>query len=180
MQEKFSGAVALGYAALFISLWLSDLPFVGWSTWDSSVAVLPAMMILAVVLSIAGLFCFFNESKVDSVLFFIIGAMGFSFSLRFILFPNLEANTAYSPLDGWTLILIAIVIFILWLASMKGKAVKAFFLLLLWLSFAAAAIANWFSVSAFSYISGYLGLISALLAGWYFALTILPGKSSNP
>jgi succinate-acetate transporter protein len=180
MQEKFPGAVSLGYAALFIFVWLMFMPFAGWYSFDSFTAVLPFVMILGVTLAIAGVFCFFNESKVESVLFLILGTAGFAFMLRGVIFPGLEANTAYSPIDGWIMVLIAVVIFYLWLGSMKGNSVKQFFLLLLWLAFLAAALANWFSVDVLAYIGGYLGLISALLAGWYSASTVLPGKTSTP
>ena len=91
--------------------------------------------------------------------------------------PNLEANTAYSAMDGWMLILIAIIVFYLWAASMKSEMIKRIFLLLFWLTFLAAALANWFALDIFAYIGGYLGLISAVLAGWYSATTVLPGKS---
>lgn len=170
MQDKFSGAVTLGYASLFISLWLFFMPFAGWTSFSSAEAALPFILVLGgVVLAIAGIFSFLNDAKIESVVFFIMAAANFSFSLRFIMWPKLQANTAFSPVDGWTLFLVAVVFFYLWIASFKGNTVRQLFLLGLWLAFLAGAIANWFSISIFAYISGYLGLITSLLAGWYSA-----------
>ena len=177
MQDKYSGAVTVGYAALFMTSWLSFMHFAGWTSFDSGGAALPFVMFFSIIMVVAGVFCFFNDAKVDSVLFIVIGTQGFSFSMRFLMMPNLEANTAYSAMDGWMLILIAIIVFYLWAASMKSNMIKRIFLLLFWLTFLAAALANWLALDIFAYIGGYLGLISAILSGWYSATTVLPGKS---
>lgn len=181
MTSKFPGAVSLGYAILFITLWLFFMPFAGWFSFGSAAAAMPTIMILGgVVLAIAGIFSFFNENKIDTIIFLILGAVNYSFAARFSMMPNLAANSNYSAIDGWIIILLTAVIFLLWLASMKGDTVKQIFLLGLWLAFLAGAIANWFALAIFAYIGGYLGLISSLLAGWYFATTIITKKESTP
>lgn len=180
MKDKFSSAVTLGYAVLFIALWLFAMPAAGWTTADPAQVVLPIQIILGgVILTIAGIFCFFNEAKIDSVIFFIVGTFVLSYSLRFLWFPNLKANTNPSTLDGWILVLLAVVIFYLWLASFKDNPIKQFFLLSLWISLLAFGLANWLASIAIGYVGGYAGLITALLAGWYSASTILSKKGDN-
>jgi succinate-acetate transporter protein len=181
MEAKFPSAVTLGYAVLFITLWLFFMPAAGWFSFDAAQAAVPGWMILGgVVLAIAGIFCFFNKSKVDPVVFLILAGVIFSFALRYVMMPSLEANKTYSPVDGWALALVAVVIFYLWLASLKSDAVKQFFLLGLWLAFLAGAIANWWSLTVFAYICGYLGLATALIAGWYSASAVMSEKQNTP
>jgi succinate-acetate transporter protein len=181
MEAKFPSAVTLGYAVLFITLWLFFMPAAGWFSFDSAQAALPALMILGgAILAIAGVFCFFNKSKVDPVVFLVLAGVIFSFAIRFVMMPNLEANKSFSPVDGWVLVLVAVVIFYLWLASLKGDPVKQFFLLGLWLAFLAGAIANWWSLTVFAYICGYLGLVTALIGGWYSASTVMAKQQNTP
>jgi succinate-acetate transporter protein len=181
MENKNSGVITLGYASLFVSLWLFFLPFAGWSSFESTNEAVPIIMVLGgVVLAISGIFCLLNEAKIDSVIFMVLAAVQFSFAIRFVMFPNMSSNTGFSVIDGWILILIAVVLFYLWLASLKSGAIKQFFLLALWLAFLAGAIANWFAVSFFVYITAYLGLIASLVAGWLSASTVLSAKESNP
>jgi succinate-acetate transporter protein len=179
MQEKFPGAASLGYAALFVMLWILFMPFAGWISFDSLAVLTPVMMLLSVALTIAGIFSFWGESKIEPVLFLIIAATIFSFSLRFVMFPALEANTQPAAADGWHLLLIAVIIFLLWMGSMKGNNIRQVFLLLLWIAFLAGALANWLGLGVLSYISGYVGLISALLSGWYLASMFLPAKETS-
>lgn len=179
MQDKFSGAVPLGYAAILILSWILFMPFAGWISFDSFPAVVPAMMILSVVLAVAGIFCLSGNEKIEPVLFLIMGATFFSFALRFVMYPQLEANTAASAIDGWHLLLVAVIVFFLWLSAMKGNSIRSFFLLLLWLALLAGALANWVGLGVFSYISGYLGLIAALLAAWYLLSSLSSSKVAD-
>lgn len=179
MKDKFSGAVTLGYAVLFMALWIWGMPSAGWTTSEPAQVAIPFAIMLSGVLTIAGIFCFFNDSKIDSVIFFIVTTFILSYSLRFLWFPDLKANNNPSVLDGWILILLAVVFFYLWLASMKGSSIKQFFLLGLWLSLLAYALSNWFASTFIGYIGGYINLITSLLAGWYSASTVLT-KSAPP
>jgi succinate-acetate transporter protein len=179
MEGKFPSVITLGYAVLFMTMWLFFMPAAGWFGFDSAQAALPFVIVLGgVVLAIAGVFSFFNESKTDPVVFLVLAAVNFSFAIRFVVMPNLSANTSYAPYDGWIFFLAAVVIFFVWLASLKGSSLKQFFLLGVWLAFLAGAIANWWSLEAFANIGGYVGLASALLAGWYSASTLITSKGS--
>ena len=180
MQEKFSGSVTLGYASLFLLLWLSHIPYVNWYPNETFTAAVPLWMIVSVTLAIAGIFCFFYDAKIDGVLFLFLGTTGFAGALRFVIYPNLEANTAPSQVDGWSAFITGVVILYLWLVSMKSNPFKQFFLLALWLALFGSALLNWFGLLFFAYIAGYLGLIAAVLAGLYSASTLLPPKKAAP
>ena len=176
MENKFPAAVTLGYAVLFISLWLWYMGYAGWLAVDSMTDFVPAIMILGgAVLAIAGLFSFFNSDKIDTVIFFIVSSYSFAFSLRFIMYPGLAANSNPAVTDAWTHIVLAVVIFCLWFASLKGNVFRQLFLLGLWLTELGAAIFNWTGAMIFAFIAGYIGLITALLAGLYF-ITSLQSK----
>lgn len=173
MNNKFSAASDLGYAVLFISTWLSSMVYAHWISGDAMSNALPMMMILGgIVLAIAGIFSFFREGKIEPVLFLVIGAASFSWTLRYTMSPNLPANTGPAAMDGWILIVIAAVVFCLWLASFKGHLIRQLFLLGLWLSHLAGALVNWTNSGAIGTIGGYIGLITALLALWYFLSSV--------
>jgi succinate-acetate transporter protein len=181
MENKYSGAITLGYASLFVTLWLFFMPFKDWYCFESGNEALPILMVLGgVVLAIAGIFCLLNEAKVESVIFLVMAAAQFSYMMRLVMYPDMSANTNPSIVDGWILFLVAVVIFYVWLASLKIGMIKQLFLLALWIALLGGAISNWLDVSFIHYITSYLGLIAALLAGWLSASTILPKKESSP
>ena len=171
MENKFSAAVSLGYASLFISLWLKYMSYAGWVVNESVSDIVPIIMILGVVLVICGIFSFFNVDKIDSVLFPIVAAYTLSVAVRFMVYPNLPANLNPAVTDGWIHLLVAIV-FYLWFSSLGGKILRQLFLLGLWLAELGAALNNWTSANIFTVIAGYIGLISAIFAALYFFSTI--------
>lgn len=176
MENKFSGAVTLGYASIFISFWVTYMMVAGWlSGPDIGKASMPLYIIFGgIMLAIAGFFCFFNEgTKTDALVFWLVGGLNFSYALRFMWYANISANSNPAAIDGWIFFVFALVICYLWLSSMKGNVVKGLFMLGLWLTFLAIAIYNWFSIQALSYVAAYLGLITALLAGWYSYTTVM-------
>jgi succinate-acetate transporter protein len=178
MENKFSAAVSLGYASLFISLWLRYMSYAGWIANESALDIIPIVMILGVVLAISGIFSFFNGDKIEPVLFLIVAAYSFSFSLRFIMYPNLSANLNPAATDGWVHILSATVVICLWLSSMGDKILRQLFLLGLWLAELGAALSNWTAANIITMIAGYIGLVSAIFAALYYFTSIDRKKES--
>jgi succinate-acetate transporter protein len=177
MENKFPAAVTLGYGVLFISFWLRYMGYTGWVTVDNIADFIPAMMIIGgVALAIAGLFSFFNNDKIDTVVFFIVSAYSVAFTLRYIMYPGLPANSNPAATDAWTHLVLAVVIFCLWYASFGGKVFRQLFLLGLGLTELGAAIFNWTAATVIAYIAGYIGLITAILAGLYFVTTLQKKK----
>jgi succinate-acetate transporter protein len=181
MDKKFPAATPLGYTAIFVTLWLWYSGYAGWIAINESQALVPIIMVLGgVVLAIAGLMSFFNSDKLEPVLFFIIAAYAFSYSIRMVMFPALPANTNPAAVDGWIHILLAIVIFSIWINSQGGASLRGLFLLALFLAEVAAAISNWSDSSIFTVIAGYLGLVSAVFAGLYCASSVKESKEPEP
>lgn len=178
MENKFSAAISLGYATLFISLWLKYMSYAGWVANESISDIIPITMILGVVLVICGIFSFFNVDKIDPVLFLIAAVYTISGALRFMMYPNMSANLNPATTDGWIHILVAVVVFYLWFGSLGDKTLRQLFLLGLWLAEVGAALSNWTAANFFTVISGYIGLISAIFAALYFFSTIERKKES--
>ena len=178
MENKFSAAVSLGYATLFISLWLRYMSYAGWIANENVSDIVPIITILGIVLSISGIFSFYNADKIDPVLFLIVAAYAISVALRFMMYPNLPSNLNPAATDGWIHILVAVVIFYLWFGSLGVKTLRQLFLLGLWLAELGAALSNWTAATFFTVIAGYIGLISAIFAALYFFSTIEKEKES--
>ena len=60
-----------------------------------------------------------------------------------------------------------------WVGSFKAGIVRMLFLLGLWLTLLALAIAMWFGLTGFAMLGGYLGLITAILAAIVSAMTVI-------
>lgn len=176
-ENKFPGAITVGYMAIFMSLFYFALLWSGWveaSTQDyNSIALIFNLIIILI-----GLFTLSNADKLDSVLFLILGTFWTGFMLRVLWYPGLPSNSQPAVLDGWALLLAAIVFFVLWIASLKGDVYRKLFLLGLWLTFLACAIGNLFNVLFFMKIFAYLSFITAVLAGIYGASNIIDFKKS--
>jgi succinate-acetate transporter protein len=177
-ESKFPGAITVGYMALFVSLFFTAIIFGGWYEvviQDWVTIVLVHCLLLVVI----GLFALPNADKLDSTLFIFLGTFWTGFMLRFLWFPNLASNTNTFILDGWICLLVTIVLFILWLASLKGNLFRKLFFLGLWLAFLAGSIANFFNVAFLMQVLAYLFLITAILAGIYGASTIIDFKKTK-
>jgi hypothetical protein len=177
-ENKFPGAVTIGYMTIFISSFYFGLI---WSGWVQTITEewVTIVLIFNVLLIVAGLFSLSNTDKIDVLVFLTLGANWIGFILRFIWYPNIAANSAAAVMDGWICFLLTIVFFCTWFASLKGNLFRKLFLLGLWLGFLAATIWNWFSVIFFMNVFAYLSLITAILAGIYGASTIIDFKKAK-
>lgn len=176
-ENKFPGAVTVGYMAVFMSLFYFALLWSGWIEASDQDYITIALIFNFLIILI-GLFALSNVDKLDSVLFIILGTFWTGFLLRVLWYPGLSSNSQPAVLDGWALLLAAIVFFILWIASLKGNAYRKFFLLGLWLTFLVCAIGNLSNVLFLMKIFAYLSFITAVLAGIYGASTIIDFKKT--
>lgn len=172
MGNKFSSALSLGYATLFISLWLKFMSYAGWIANKNISDVTTVTLILGLILVICGIFSFFNVDKLDPVLFLIVAGYTLSLGLKSLMYPNLPATLDPPVADGWIHILIAVVIFYLWYGSLGDKVMRQLFLLGLWIAETVVAIGYWTGASILTLIAGYIGLIAAIFAGLYYFSTI--------
>ncbi|MDE3057394.1 MAG: hypothetical protein KGJ59_05510 [Bacteroidota bacterium] len=176
MDKKLSGILMLGYTVLFISLFTTAIRVVGWVT-ASTEEMITFELVFNLLLVLAGFFALWNGEKLEGILFLVIGAYWFSHGLRMLWYPALQANTMPASYDGWFALVVAAVLFDLWLSAAGGSMLHKFFLLGLWIAYLLGAVANWISSSALIMILGYIVLIDSLLAGLYCA-SIDRGKAS--
>lgn len=183
MNSKFSGVITFGYASLFIMWFIWSLLYTGWISAHMEDA-LALILTFGFLLALAGIFALFNGEKVDGTLFLIVGGYSFAYMVRILWYPHLEANTKASPFDGWVALIMAFIIFYLWLSSFDSHIFRKLFLIGLWIVSLAVAILNWWPSSVLGVIFGYVSLIVSILAGLYSAYTVLdigklrPGKTS--
>lgn len=171
-ENKFPGALTMGYMVIFITMWLFALAFSGWLV-SAMQEWVPLLLIFNILLVVVGLFSLYNNDKIESILFLSLGTFWASFLLRMLWFPNLAANTQSAVFDGWAILIVAIVFFCLWFASFNGNLFRKMFLLGLWLAFLSVAIQNLFNVVLFGQIFVYLSFITAIFAGIYAVSTII-------
>ena len=74
---------------------------------------------------------------------------------------------------GWFYFIWAVFFAYVWVGSFKAGIVRMLFLLGLWLTLLALAIAMWFGLAGFAMLGGYLGLITAILAAIVSAMTVI-------
>lgn len=99
MNNKFSGAVTIGYASIFLTFLSFSLIYSGLINAPNE-EYLPILMSFGFVLAVAGILALIGNDKIEGILFLSLGTFWFSFMLRFLWYPNLEANKSYAVFDG--------------------------------------------------------------------------------
>jgi uncharacterized protein len=174
MERKFADSVTLGYACLFIAGWLISMINAHWFAPPLDQSGLMLVMILGgVVLAISGIFSYINGDTLNSTLFLVFGALFFSFALTSMNSASESSAGVYSGFAGWIYVLFSIFAFYLWIGSFGGGMARNVFLLGLWLTLLAWAIANWAASPGLDIIGGYLGLATSLFAGYVSAEGII-------
>lgn len=128
---------------------------------------------MAVVLIVMGILPFVNERTLDAIIFFggaglfwagyqYLGAAG----------PNGATEPAHN--SGWYLFIWAVFFCYVWIGSLSAGSARMLFLLGLWLTLRALAIAHWTGMHVFTVIGGYIGLATAILAAITSAMAAIP------
>jgi succinate-acetate transporter protein len=177
MNDKLANPKVVGYAAIFITGWMFSMYNAGWFMQRYPQSDLITGLILGgIVVAIVGIFSFFRGETYEMSLFLGLGAFFFIASMVSM---HATANSGPSANEGWLDIVWAVYFFYIWLGVMKKDVVVNLFLLALWLTLLALAIGNWTMTMFLVYIAGYLGLITALLAGWLSARNILTAETQT-
>lgn len=164
MNEKLANPKVLGYASLFITGWMISMINAGWFMGDPKVSIVLGLILGGVVVALAGIFAYFKGQTFEMTLFLIFGALFFVYSLTGLITSSMSSQQmAY---NGWLDILWAVFFFYMWITHMKKGVFVNLFLIGVWLTFLALGIGGWTGVMFISAIGGYIGLATALLAGW--------------
>jgi hypothetical protein len=157
----------LGYMCIAITWWMLGMLMTGWFSPPTLPAITTGTVysvgsILLVIVGILALI--YGRHTLDAIVF--LGMSGLLFSLHLAHLAGLAGESTMVGYYGWYALLWAIFFGYLWLASLQpgSGTFRMLFLLLFWLGALAAALGGWTTSTSLEVLSGYLLLISAVIA----------------
>lgn len=164
LENRCVTTSTVGYMCLALTLWMVSMTNAGWyaRVYPHFAALI---MPMALVLGVMGILAHLRARSLDAVVFFGGG----------ILFWSAHAAAAATagaagvePMSyaGWFFAVWAAFFAYVWLGSFHSTLPRQLFLLGVSLTLLAMALTDWTGLRFFQYIGGYIGLISALLAGF--------------
>jgi uncharacterized protein len=153
---------AVGYMALALTGWMLSMTAAGW--YDHFYLAGTSLMLpFALILAIIGILAYLHGRSLDSIAFFAFAAL---FTASHSALVSMTGATAATPMSyiGWYWIVWTVFFACLWLGSFRAELPRQLFLLGISLTFLAKAIYGWTDLRALENISGYLGLISSVIA----------------
>lgn len=155
----------VGYMCLALTLWMVSMPNAGW--YHQGYALGAAMMLpMAAVLGVMGILDHLRARSLDAVVFFGSGILFWSYHSAAAAAPAAQGPASYM---GWYAVLWAVFFAYIWLGSFRDTVPRQLFLLGAALSMLAMALDGWTGLAFFRYIGGYIGLVTALIAGFVSA-----------
>lgn len=149
----------VGYMALALTGWMLSMTSAGW--YDHFYLAGTSLMLpFAILLAIIGILAYLHGRSLDSIAFF-------AFAVLFAAAHTSMATAAgAAPLSyiGWFWIVWTVFFAYVWLGSFRAELPRQLFFLGIALTFLAKAIHGWTDIAVVETISGYLGLISSIIA----------------
>ena len=149
----------VGYMALALTGWMLSMTAAGW--YDHYYLAGTSLMLpFAMLLAISGILAYLHGRSLDSIAFFAFAAL-------FTAAHTTMASTAgAAPMSyiGWFWIAWTVFFAYMWLGSFRAELPRQLFLLGITLTFLAKAVYDWTDMRVLELISGYLGLISSVIA----------------
>jgi uncharacterized protein len=149
----------VGFMCLGLMIWMVSMSSAGW--FDKVYPDGVAMLMLFVILGIIAILAFLDQRTLDAVIFF--GGAGL-FGAVHVIYAGTGAGSQPMHYSGWFDLLWAVFFFYVWLAALKADTVRMLFLLGMWLTGLAFALAGWGLGQILEVIGGYIGLATAILA----------------
>jgi uncharacterized protein len=152
----------VGYMALALTGWMLSMTAAGW--YDHLYLAGTSLMLpFALLLAIVGILAYLHGRSLDSIAFFGFAALFASAHTEMIAMAG-GAGPAPMSYIGWYWLVWMVFFAYLWLASFRAELPRQLFLLGIALTFLAKAVYGWTDVRILELISGYLGLISSIIA----------------
>jgi uncharacterized protein len=152
----------VGYMTLALTGWMLSMTAAGW--YDHFyLAGTSLMMPFALLLAIIGILAYLHGRSLDSIAFFAFAALFTATHASMAAVGDVQAAAPMSYV-GWFWAVWTVFFAYLWLGSFRAELPRQLFLLGITLTFLAKAIYGWTDVRALELISGYLGLISSIIA----------------
>ncbi len=161
----------IGYMAWALAFWMISMPH---ALWLSDKLFAPAVNMeypLAILLFVMGILAFLQDQTLDSIVFF--GGGGLLWVAQLAITGGAMGAASYF---GWFYFIWAVFLAYVWVGSFSGGftgIVRMLFLLGAWLSLLALAIGSWASLGGFVVLGGYIGLVTAILAGIVSASSVI-------
>ena len=169
-QMKSVNPAPLGLAGFALTTWLLSMINAGWFTGDSMNMVLAcALAYGGTAQAIAGVMELPRGNTFGATAFLSYGAFWWSLAL-FVLFLHAKVPAAFI---GWYLFLWGFFTFYMWLATFRSPRALQLVFLALWITFFLLATGEWTSSVALRVAGGYGGMLTALLAFYLSAATVL-------
>ncbi|HUA22945.1 MAG TPA: hypothetical protein VMA54_02420 [Steroidobacteraceae bacterium] len=152
----------VGYMALALTGWMLSMTAAGW--YDHIYLPGASLMLpFALLLAIIGILAYLHGRSFDSIAFFAFAAL---FTSAHTAVVSLTTTGPAVPMSyiGWYWMAWTVVFAYLWLGSFRAELPRQLFLLGIALTFLAKAIYYWADLRMLELISGYLGLISSVIA----------------
>lgn len=168
MENRCVTTSTVGYMCLALTIWMVSMTNAGWyaAAYPHFAALI---MPMAVTLGVMGIFCHLRARSLDAVVFFGSAILFWSAHAAAVAAAGSPAVAEPLSYAGWFFALWAAFFGYVWVGSFHTTLPRQLFLLGIALSLAAVALTDWTGLHFFRYIAGYIGLISALLAGFVSA-----------
>ena len=160
----------VGYMALALTIWMLSMTTAGWYA-QVYVAGSSLMLPFALLLAVVGILAYLHGRSLDSIVFFAFAVL---FTAGHSMMAAMAGGAA-APMSyiGWFWIVWTVFFAYVWLGSLHGGLPRQLFLLGISLTLLAKALYGWTDLRVFELVSGYLGLISALIAAMISASDVL-------
>ena len=151
----------VGYMCLAFVSWMLSMTDAGWYR-----AAYPhgfdLLVPFAILLAIMGILAHLHSRSLDAIVFF--GSSGLMVASHSAGLAVMGGATEPASYMGWFSVLWAIFYGYVWLGSFRAGLPRQLFLLSISLTFLAMAVYGWTAHAIFVVVSGYLGLITAIIA----------------
>jgi uncharacterized protein len=161
----------VGYMALALTGWMLSMTAAGW--YDHFYLAGTSLMLpFALLLAIIGILAYLHGRSLDSIAFFAFAAL---FTAAHEAMVPMTGSQVAAPMSyvGWFWIVWTVFFAYLWLGSFRAELPRQLFLLGISLTFLAKAIYGWTDLRALELVSGYLGLISSIIAALISASDVI-------
>lgn len=149
----------VGYMALALTGWMLSMTAAGW--YDHYYLAGTSLMLpFALLLAIIGVLAYLHGRSLDSIAFFAFATL---FTGAHTTMVSMSGAAPMSYI-GWFWIVWTVFFAYMWLGSFRAELPRQLFLLGITLTFLAKAIYGWTDLRVLELVSGYLGLISSVIA----------------
>ena len=149
----------VGYMSLALTGWMLSMTAAGW--YDHYYLAGTSLMLpFALLLAIIGILAYLHGRSLDSIAFFAFATL---FTAAHTTMVSM-AGAAPMSYIGWFWIVWTVFFAYMWLGSFRAELPRQLFLLGITLTFLAKAIYGWTDMRVLELTSGYLGLISSIIA----------------